>query len=94
MALRPLQRLMKHGVLGLRLSFFFCFAASWAYSAAARDTAPIVLAMAGVDVQSLKWVGYGRANYAARSIAMRSRQSAAEVCRQCSARIISTRRAK
>jgi len=53
MALRPLQRLMKHGVLGLRLSFFFCFAASWAHSAAERDTAPIVLAMAGVDVQSL-----------------------------------------
>ena len=94
MALRQLEKLTKHCVKGLWLLLCCCFATSWTHSATARDTAPIVLAMAGVDVQSLKWVGYGRANYAARSIAMRSRQSAAEVCRQCSARIISTRRAK
>lgn len=53
MTLHQLQRLMKSGVQGLWLFFCCCFAASWAHSAAGRDTAPIVAAMAGVDVQSL-----------------------------------------
>ena len=53
MALHQLEKLTKHCAKGLWLFLCCCFATSWAHSAAARDTAPIVLAMAGVDVQSL-----------------------------------------
>jgi hypothetical protein len=53
MALHQLEKLTKHCAKGLWLFLCCCFATSWAHSAAARDTAPIVLAMAGVDLQSL-----------------------------------------